>query len=293
MTKMTVMIPSVGRAESMTTPEWLDASGVDYRVVVHTTRDADEYMRAGTPSARILVSHAPYGMCQARQGILDTFVAEGDWVLMLDDDITKCTALPAPLYDRATLPFAEKYDGRWQRAFNQPCSAAKFLDLAGADAEVAEANGAYLVGWSPVTNYYFRGTKYREVGYVEGEAIGVRKSDLRYDMRLNSMDDIGFTAQNLARFGRVLINHYVFPKGQHWQPGGLGSYEGRLEGRLRDTAYLMETYAGLLRYKKVKGRDPHSDLALRWFTTERIAKWRRDMGFLTDAERAAEAEEVA
>jgi len=145
------------------------------------------------------------------------------------------------------------------------------------DIEVSEKIGNRYIGYATNRNYYFREKKYREVGYVLSKAVVIRYSGLEYDPNLEAMEDFGFCAENLYRFGKVLINNYILPKAGHYEKGGIGTYEQRVPRKVIDCAYLMRKYPGLFRYKVKAGCHPKAELQIRFTSKKQVDKWRTNL----------------
>ena len=96
-------------------------------------------------------------------------------------------------------------------------------------------------------------------------------------IRQSSAEDFRNTAEHLCRYGAVLINNYIFPVANHYEGGGMGTYQERIPVRKQDVRLLMEKYPGLFRIKDRSGFEPATDLALRLHTPKQIQAWRREL----------------
>lgn len=269
---MKIIIPSYNRATTIKTPRYLESGGCnDYRVVVHTDEQAREYEKEGVKN--LVVSGVPRGITNQRNWITRNLVEPNEWYVSLDDNITGFRgvapehyaspelAVKSSRFDRAIfdyqIPWGELFE-RWR------------LDIAHAD-----AHGIAYVGFATVPNYYFLGKKYRHVGYVISKAVLIRRMGIWYDTKLEAMEDFGFCAENLVRFGKVLINNFIIPEAGHYEAGGIGTYEERLPRKIQDCEYLMQKYPGLFRYKVKAGCHPRAELQIRFTSSEQVEKWRR------------------
>ena len=144
--------------------------------------------------------------------------------------------------------------------------------------DFADRYGIYYCGFAVVDNAYFRVKKYRYVGYVISKLALIKKTPLiDYDLKIQAMDDYGYTAENLKIFGRVLINNYIFPVANHYQIGGIGTYEERKPKKIADAKYLMNKYPGLFRYKKKVGCDPKAEIQVRFTNPKQVNLWRKNL----------------
>ena len=274
---MRVFIPTYQRASSIVTHKWL-GEDADYTIVVNTESDRAAYLRNPTiPPERVVVAGVPYGPNQARQWCLDQ-ASEGEWIIQLDDDITGATALDEPWYTHE-LQVDSSFDGplaRRSRHWERQLTFDEFTRYALRDTALAELHNIHYIGYDQTGNPSFRGKKYQYVGYVMTHTSLMKKdSILRFDPTLRSIDDFDYTAQNLALFGRVLINHWIYPVTRHYMPGGLGYGEERAAKRRQDIRDIMDKWPGLFRLKSVGGKPADEDMALRSYNLATIDAWRR------------------
>lgn len=267
---MKIFIPSYNRADIISTPRLIN--GLDYTVLLHTEDQRAGYEAAGIPPERIKITNAPVGMVSVRNYILENLVEDGEWFLMLDDNLTEIRGVQGELYDCEVLPVKEKPE--YKKFYDQRLDPDKFMLRCVEMINRAEALGAYYCGFASTPNFFFRPRKWVEVGYVIGQATLIKKTEMRFDTNVKSMDDFEFTAANLKRYGRVLINAWVCPIKKHYQKGGIGTYEARLPLKIADCEYLMKQYPNLFAYKVKAGCHPKAELALRPKNLNAIEKWR-------------------
>ncbi|MDD4989662.1 MAG: hypothetical protein PHV42_04535, partial [Candidatus Pacebacteria bacterium] len=105
----------------------------------------------------------------------------------------------------------------------------------------------------------------------------IKKTHLRYDPNNFCMDDYDFTAQHLLSFGSVLVNNYVYPSSKHYEEGGLGTYEERVDKKTKDAALLMSKFPGLYNYNNTKNTKPNSELRYRFTSLSQVEKWRASL----------------
>ena len=85
-------------------------------------------------------------------------------------------------------------------------------------------------------------------------------------------------AEHLIKYGRVLVNKYLYPVANHYEKGGIGSLDARLERRREECRKLMLKYPNLLKFKKNHKSTPEgSDVQLRIHSTNQIDNWRLDI----------------
>jgi hypothetical protein len=273
---MKIYIPSKGRATTITTHTLF--KNYDYTVVVANEEEYTAY--SNTIGIEHLVNaHIPYGVAYVRQWILDQ-VPQGEWFLMLDDNVSSFTALPEPEYTREELDphiMSKETQDTFKKLFETEITTEQFLEICSQMIEKANIIGAHLCGFATVDNWYFRNKKWREVGYVITKMALVKKSHLTYDTAFTAMDDYYFTAENLLHFGKVLINNYVYRNATHYQDGGIGPYKEREPRKIADAELLMQRYPGLFRYKNKVGCHPKAEVQIRFTSLKQVAKWRAAM----------------
>jgi hypothetical protein len=253
---MKVVIPSKGRSETIKTHKLFD----DYVVVLHNENERKAYVenapKTGLDTSKIVVSGVPFGVSFQRNWIIENLVERGEWFLTADDNIEAITKL--------------------EGTDNLPISEDEFWNIVSETLGVA-GEWIHYCGFAVVDNYYFREKHFRFVGYVISKLALIRNKNIKYDTTIKAMDDYGYTAENLLRYGKVLINNWVYPQAPHYQEGGIGTYEDRLERKIEDCKYLMFKYPNLFRYKKKAGCHPKAELQVRFTSLEQVEKWRKEM----------------
>lgn len=269
---MRVIILSKGRPDTISTHKLFR----DYTLVLHTEEERQEYLKNPTISPeKVIVSNAPFGVANQRQWIQDFLVQEGEWYISLDDNIHSFQAVPEPDYFTDTLPV--KTDKRMKDLYDAPCSGERFIKICEEMAEEGEKRRAYNIGFGTTPNYFFRDKKLREVGYVISKAVVRKNLRVPFALDAQAMEDYAYTAENLLRFGKVLINNYVFPVAGHYEKGGIGTYAQRLPKKIAASEVLMKRYPGLFRHPNKKGTDPKGELAIRFTSTKQVEAWRAFM----------------
>lgn len=276
---MKVFIPSKNRADTMTTHNVFP----DSMVVLHNNEQRLAYMKAGVPKDRIVVSDTKddaYGLTRQREWVCQYMAEKDEWFLFADDNVKSITCVHPSMYNDSELEVKTPCRGgreSWREIYNYDISGAEFLQhFAWADTVLADTIGAKMVGYSLTDNYFFRGKKYRQVGYVVGKMY-LLKNDvgITWDHTI-TMEDFRNTAHHLLWYGRVLINNFIYPVRQHYMKGGMGTKEERRSYRAQDVRRLMLQYPGLFTRKKPKPDVP-DDLSLRLTTIEQVHRWRQEM----------------
>lgn len=270
------MIPSKGRSETIKTHKLLDSIGLDYKIILHNESERNDYLKNKTINPdKILVSNAPFGILNQRMWIWDNLIEDGEWFITMDDNIDHFTALSDDLYYNTII---SELEPNLKSKFETNISTKRAFEIFEETKSKAEEIGACLCGFATVDNFYFRTKKWRDVGYVITKLAIIKKTKyIKYDPKLEAMEDYGFTAQNLLKFGKVLINNYLFPIAGHYEKGGIGTYSERTPRKVIDCEYLMIKYPGLFRYKVKSGCHPKAELQIRFTSSKQVFEWRNKM----------------
>ena len=263
---MKVLIPSKGRATTITTHRIFP----DATIVVHTDEELKAYREnKELDKMEIIVSHAKEGIPFQRQWILEHLTEKNEWFVFADDNIQYFTAVHEPQYsqDKCTdrEAFAVKAETDWVWTILRETQ------------WKAETIGAKFCGFAVVDNYYFREKKWRTVGHVIQKIAILQNVGIRYDPNILSMGDYYYTAENLLRYGKVLINNYMFPIAKHYQEGGIGTYAERVPKKIHDCAFLIAQYPDMFRYKRKAGCHPLAELQVRFTSEKQVQQWRKNM----------------
>lgn len=269
---MKVIILSKGRPDTISTHKLFE----DYILVLHTEEEKAEYLKNPTISPeKVVVSNAPFGVAYQRQWIQDNLIKPNEWYISLDDNIRSFQAVTDPHYWQEELPV--KTDKSMKAIYDTPCSTGRFLHICSEMAGKGERERIYNIGFGTTANFFFRDKKFRYVGYVISKAVVRKNVGTPFATDAQAMEDYAYTAETLLRYGKVLINNYVFPVAGHYEKGGIGTYAERLPKKIEACEILMRRYPGLFRHPKKKGTDPKGELAIRFTSLEQVEKWRTAM----------------
>jgi len=271
---MRVIILSKGRADTIQSHKHFE----DYTLVLHTEEEKEEYLKNLTVSPeKIVVSNAPFGVANQRQWIQDNLLEKDEWYVSLDDNIHSFQCVPDSHYEQDILPV--KTDKAMKDLYDTPCSGKRFLEKCQEMAVLGESERIYNIGFGTTSNYFFRDKKYREVGYVISKAAVRKNVGTPFALDAQAMEDYAYTAETLLRYGKVLINNFIFPVAGHYEKGGIGTYAERLPQKIAACKILMERYPALFRHPNKKGTDPKGELAIRFTSLKQVEQWRSFMRF--------------
>ena len=271
-----IYIPSYGRSKTIKTTKWLDKCGINYKVLLHTEQCKNEYINAGIVTENnIIVTNQPKGITNQRNWICQNLAKKGEWYISMDDNINGFKRVVDQYYfTKKSLPVESSLIT--QKDYNQEIKAIEFIDVLKNDIELAEKIKAQYIGFSTVDNYFFNSKKYKTVGYVISKAVAIKYDGLDYDTKLEAMEDFGYCAEQLIKNHSVLINSWMKPICNHYEPGGIGTYEHRLPRKIIDCDYLMKKYPNFFRYKVKKGCHPKAELQIRFNNPKQIIQWKKE-----------------
>jgi hypothetical protein len=271
-----IVVFTYDRYETISTPAALEEAGVDYEVVCHTQAQYDAFDAAGRVNmVRMWVSGAPKGLANNRNAWIDARLKDGEWALMLCDDFMYVTEFDA--YDswpKDFIPIDTTITTHWNRRLRCKVDVQRFLERAVEIQKKCEQHGFLIGGFAGNDNSLFRKAKWKTNVLVDGRAIIMKKTALRFDVNAQMVDDVAFSALNIERGGGTLINQWVLPDFQRYTKGSFGSIATRLEQRRRECAYLVRRFPGLICYGTKPGWPEGTHVRIRWMVGDRLKNWR-------------------
>ena len=269
-----IYIPSYNRAKTIKTSVYLDKSNIPYKVLLHSEQCKKEYLKEGiVKEENIVVTGADFGITNQRNWMVNNIAKKGEWYISLDDNIRGFKRVKDPLYQKYKKLDVNS-DEINQKEFDHKIEADEFIELISKDIEIAEQIKSEYVGFATVGNYFFNSKKYKTVGYVISKAVAIKYNGLGYDENLEAMEDFGYCASQLVKNNAVLINCWIKPIAGHYEKGGIGTYDERVERKVIDCSYLMKKYPEFFRYKAKKGCHPKAELQIRMTKPDQIKKWK-------------------
>ncbi len=285
---MKIFIPTKNRAALISTHLVPALAGNDIRILVHDSKQALAYQDAIGRHRGLTVTHTPsdtFGLTRQREWATKQ-CEQDEWIVFADDNIVDITGVPVWFRHETRIPVTGTEGLRsqdklmpWRDLYGHSLTPAEFPQVFGACTTQADRIGAKMVGFATTGNHYFRGVKWREVGYVIGKMMFWKVDhSYRWDHTI-SMEDFRNTGEHLLNYGRVLIDNFLFPECTHYQPGGMGTYAERVPQRKADVQNLLAMYPGLFRVKNRKHFVENTDLAVRFNSTKQVDLWRAQMGW--------------
>lgn len=270
-----IYIPSYNRAKTITTTKWLDESNIPYKVLLHSEKCKKEYLKAGiVKEDYIIVTNAEKGITNQRNWIVDNLAVKGKWYISFDDNIRTFKRVVDEYYFNCKKIDVESKEVT-QKTFSKEIRAKEYIELLLEDIKIAEIIKAEYIGYATVDNYFFNSKKYKNVGYVISKAVAIKYNGIEYDKKVEAMEDFCYCAEQLIKNNCVLINAWIKPKAGHYEKGGIGTYDDRVERKIIDCEYLMNKYPNFFRYKTKKGCHPKAELQIRFNNPKQIIKWKQ------------------
>ena len=270
-----IYIPSFNRAKTITTTKWLDKDDIPYKVLLHSEKCKKEYTKAGLVKEKnIIVTNAKKGITNQRNWIVDNLAVKGKWYISFDDNIRNFKRVVDKYYFDCKKIDVESKEVT-QKTFSKEISAKEYIKLLLEDIKIAEKIKAEYIGYATVDNYFFNPKKYKNVGYVISKAVAIKYDGIKYDKNVEAMEDFCYCAEQLIKNNCVLINSWIKPKAGHYEKGGIGTYDERVERKIIDSEYLMKKYPNFFRYKTKKDCHPKAELQIRFNNPKQIIKWKQ------------------
>ena len=296
---MKIFIPSYNRGKAIITHRlFYDLDLFDYKIIVHDKAQEAMYKANNSiPPERIICSETPVGISPQRQWIKDNLAEDGEWYCMFDDNVKDFEVVCEAEYNEEDLSakypeyfkknneedLSAKYPEYFKKnnnefkknVYEQPALPGRIMKTFRDTIMKAEEIGAHYCGFATGRNYFFsRGRKWGFCGYVISKGCLIKKDDIKYDLNVKVMDDYAYTAENIAKYGCVVINRYAHALGGHYQEGGIGKYDDRLKYKIADCKYIMEKYPGLYRYNIKKTCHPEAELIMKFWNMKSAKAWK-------------------
>tara|TARA_R110002167_G_scaffold117312_2_gene293215 strand:+ start:1348 stop:2145 length:798 start_codon:yes stop_codon:yes gene_type:complete len=239
---MKIIVFTYDRPDSITTSEYF--KNHDHVVLCHEGDMKKQYEKGGRVYGKLIATQQPKGLANNRNYAL-SLIEEGEWVMFVSDDLENVYRYKH--YNEADYGvIPEEIDPN--KSFNETINSDSLLKVCKEEIEYCEKNNIYLSGFASNENGFFLKKKKRNWSLVDGRCILVKKTKLKFDKNTQLVDDYSFTALNLQNYGKVNINQWVIPKCKRYTKGAYGSIEKRMNQKLKECKYLVETYPDLIRY---------------------------------------------
>lgn len=252
---MKIIIFGYNNYEGISTSKYL--GNIPHTLLVHTAEQKSSFVKAGkvSKSAKMIVSGNPKGLAYNRNFALERLMKDGEWAMFWVDDLIKVTwnkkAIATGL-EKIKVDFTNQ--NKVRKDFNIEVGAKEFVKHCEGLTRKADKEGIKLVGFSCTNNPLFRPKRFKWHSFVDGRCYLVKKSFLRFDENVHSIDDMAFTALNLQSFGSVLVDDWILPECVRYAKGvSFGNKEERMELKFKECAYLVKTYPNFIQIRPKPG----------------------------------------
>lgn len=271
---MKIIIPSYNRALTIKSHKLLENSNFDWKVVVHSAEQFNEYMKI-ISKERLICSGVEPNISKQRNWIRNNLVKDGEWFCMMDDNIEKFNMFPNPYYMMKTLNRTHpEFKSLRTILENNYIDAFKLEECFQESIFKAEEINAAFIGFATIENYFFRNKKWKTISMICSKCCLIKNDELRYDENVLTMDDYEYSIKSMIKYGKVLVNSYIFPNAHHNQSGGLGKLSERAEKKVKDCFYITNKYPGLFRFKNRVNSVPNGEICLKFYKETSFANWR-------------------
>ncbi len=260
----------------------------DAKIVVHSREQAKLYAtNENILRSQIIISGVDPGKAgktRQQKWVMDNLVEKGEWVMFIDDDITKVYGIDKKYYDILMMPIRDVSTKFLLQAYNKPCSSNYFEFIIKDSIKRAEKIGAKLCAFGPFNDPFFKDRKWNFMKPVMGALLVIKNNKaIKWDY-YGAMDDTEMTAEHLLKFGAVVINNFLWTDhGFYNNDGGHGLISGkRNEERVENIKVMMEKYPGL--FKKIMPKTKIPNVKLAFTSPEKLYQWRIKMHSTTKRE---------
>jgi len=285
---MQLYVLSRARAERMHLPFILNADNVPFTLVVDTKEQAQEAKRL-LPKPDVLVTHAK-DIVEARNFITRYHLRTHGkkYYCGMDDNIRFFTMVMSrfrdakyggknalPTHSNEYYPLVAK-NWSWRHVFNQQCTPKQYMRELGNLCDKMVTEGIRYGGVATMENPFFRGTRYSYHRFVKSKVF-IMDPTAGLEWKHTMCHDSHMTALCIARYGKVLVNNFMFYKARWYERGGLGSREAREAAGLLDQLELcVKEFPGLVALASGK----NSALRIMRVTDASINRWREEHLYL-------------
>ncbi len=248
------------RFETITTSEYLKS--VPHVVLCHTEEQKENFTKAGRIHGELIATLEPKGLSNNRNFAL-SLMEPGEWACFWVDDLIEASCLQDYFERTGTELPVEQDQPAFRKLLKYHCDVNVFNQIAMDTIKEAESKGFALCGFSLTDNPLFRKNKFQYWSLADGRCWLVKKTHLRFDTNVQLIDDTCFTALNLKTFGGVVVNNWMLPNCERYKPGAYGTKEQRMEQKIAEAKYLVDTYPDFVCYGEKVGWPEKSHVKIR------------------------------
>ena len=242
------------RYNTATTSIELEKNDIEHYVMMHSEEAHNKFIEGNTIKGTPIVTNNQKGLAFQRNSAIEYLMEDGEWAVFMSDDFNKIKAFN---FDKLKIEDKVDFDIKNQANFkykDRP-TMKDLYSIFPYCIKTAERLGINLIGFSANDNPRNVSRKFGFKGLVDGRLCLVRKTHLRFDTNVNTIDDYYFTLANIEAFGNNLVLNWICPDFQRYTEGGVGSKEERKEQRKGDCQYLVNRFPKLVKFADKAGYD--------------------------------------
>lgn len=229
----------------------LEQNNIEHYVMMHSEEAHKKFVEGNTIKGIPIITNNPKGLSYQKNSALEMLEDE-EWAVFMSDDFSVIKAFN---FDRVRLDDKVEFDIKNQKQFrydDRP-TMEQLFNIFPYLIKQAERLGIKMIGFSSNENPRNVQRKFGFKGLVDGRLFLVKKSALRFDTNVNTIDDYYFTLLNIETNGNNLILNWISPEFQRYSSGGVGSKEARKEQRKQDCQYLVSRFPKLVKFADKAG----------------------------------------
>lgn len=234
----------------------LKKNGIDHYVMIHSEDDLEKFKKGNVLKGTPVVTNCEKGLAYQRNKALD-MMEEGEWAAFLCDDFKRILSIPITkiLSKKHKLKIDFSNQKEYRLKLKDEISLKEMFSMFPTLIKLAEQNKIDLIGFALHDNPMNLQNKFTTKGLADGRFWLVKKSNYKFDVKAQLIDDVAWTAENLIQRGKVLVLNWTVPYFERYSAGGFGSTEERKNQRKKECLYLVNKYFPLVRFADKKGWD--------------------------------------
>lgn len=241
-----IIIPTHGRAETISTIDHIPLDSYDVHLIVNPPEQLSAYHEA-LKGYNVTIHSASGRKIGANNYAIKKICEKDEWVLFLDDNIHGWY--------------------KTDQGKDRECSFEEWAYQMERDLEHCDKNHIRLWGQAIVDNLFFRKKWYTFNCFILGKAYAMKISDFLYDTNMVCKEDYDVSAWHIWNAGGNMRNNHLYSKHKFFDKGGFGKRDARNAQYIKDADYLMKKYPQLFRYKRA---DDKSEVVIRPLKQEKI-----------------------
>jgi len=236
------------RYETATTSKALHENGIAHTVLVHSAEDLQKFVKGGTIHGKATVTNNGKGLAYQRNTALE-MMDTGEWVVFMCDDFKRIYSYPEEYIISSTkkIPITYQNQEIYRLKRKNEINLKQMFTFFPKLIELAEQNNIHLIGFGLHDNPQNLVNKFTTRGLADGRFWLVKKSNYRFDLNAQLIDDVAWTAENLVRHKNVLVLNWCVPYFERYTKGGFGTTTERKAQRKKECSYLANKYDPLVK----------------------------------------------